>query len=238
MTLSFTSTLDFYQQSDTFKFQDLSAEYITESDSMTMGSWKAALETAIERYNEGEITRFSQETFIIGLIYSSINKYRLERGLKPLIYAGVPHLLASWHADQRLHHTGQTLTSALMDKPYHSANLGGISDESIETDLFLVESLGFDDFVGHVEEYISQDETMPDYTNAQVAWTQDQLDNPLNWADYAADVVATIAGTWSGKQFLMQSANTDLFVGMHATPDHHDHLVIDMILASTNPTTL
>lgn len=238
MTLSFMAPMAFYNEPALFKLQPENDPAFSKAENTMIGLWRTQLQTSIKRYNEGEFTRITQASLLSGLIYATINKYRAERNLKPFIYGGVVTDLMGWQSTQRATKTGLTVVSEIMKRPNHSANLGGIAAPSIESDLFLQQQLEYLNVVGHVTEYMPQEDNMPDYIVTEKLWNDEELMNVTNWPAYAADVVAAIAGTWNGKQFLMQSSDTDLYYGQATTLVGFENLELDLMTASTTPTIL
>ena len=238
MTIPFKTTIDFYNDESVFKLQDTSVDVASTDDQLFIDLWKTQLSESIRHYNSGEYTQLDRITFIRGLIFATINQYRIMHKLQPFYFAGVPAAVAQWNSDQRLSQSGKSLVSVLTARSHKSANLGGISGETVETNLFLKQKLGLTDLIGHISEYTSQDELLPDYTDSQSVWTESDLKNPLTWIDYAADVVATIAGTWSGKSFLMQSSDNIIFFGINVAFADDGQVLIDALTSSYTPTTL
>jgi len=238
MTIPFKTTIDFYNDESVFKLQNTAATTATPDDQLFTDLWKAQLSESISDYNDGKYTSLDRITFIRGLIFATINQYRIMHKLQPFYFAGVPSAVAQWNSDQRINQTGESLITKMSARPHKSANLGGISGETVETNLFLKQKLGLTDMIGHVTEYTPQDELLPDYTNSLDNWSATELDDPLTWIDYAADVVATIAGSWSGKSFLMQESNDTIFFGINIAFDDDGQALVFALTASNVPTTL
>lgn len=235
MTILFNTNMDFYNDPNTFLMQK---EYTTSDDELFMQMWQYQLQNAIQNYNTKQTSESDKITFLRGLVFSAINKYRVQHHLVPFVLSGVPNAVAQWHSEQRLSQSGSNLVSVLQGRPHRSANLGGISGKTVETDLFLQQTLGMTELIGHVTEYTPQDELLPDFVNSNEPWTLDEINNPLNWPQYATDIVATIAGTWSGKSFLMQTLDETLYLGLNAVIQDDHELVLDVITASKKPTVL
>ena len=238
MTLTFKTSMEFYNDPALFLLQSKKASATTDDDELFIQILKFQLDDAVKHYNEKTLSDNDKITFIKSLIFASMNKYRIQHRLTPFFIGGVPTAVTQWHSEQRLTHSGESIVSVLSARPHHSANLGGISGKTVETNLFLRQTLGLTELIGHVSEYTAQDESLPDYVDSKTIWTKDELTDPENWVDYAADVVATIAGTWSGKSFLMQAYDKTLYTGINVAFSEDNELILDVLTSSTTPTIL
>lgn len=239
-TLDFQISPDFYNNPNIFGFQEVAYEPATNWDEFNTTSERSMLLKAINDLNNNELDNVTRAKLLQAMIIASINQYRLLHSLPIFKMAGVPTMLMRWQNAQYEQQTGKHFRDVMMNRPHHSANLGSITSLRKDTEhnstsnLFMRETLSLNDIVAHVDEYSAQDALLPDYIKPGEPWTTDDLmtNDPNVFTAFAADVVAAIAGSWTGKAFLMQAHFNPEFIGVFYKTNEDNQFIIDIMTAS------
>lgn len=184
------------------------------------------------QFKSEELPENTKKTLLLATINATINKYRMIQKITPMNFSGAAAKAAAWRQTH-----GESIYDFLSRRPHSSANLGGVDQSWRSSTLFLEKTLTLSEPIGHITEYRPQSNKLPDYTKSDRIWQASDLQIPINFPAYAADLIASIAGTWPGKDFLTQTIKDGIFFG---TDIHFnkESIAVTIATASKQPKTV